>query len=235
MKRRKQAGVGLRKMTDSQIVRALKNANRLKATERAPSPPLPNAASRPEEKLPVPAKPSESEKQLIAELQSKVGQSGDGVGFRQALSMRATGVGNSLLGTRLLTDLVNLPRLTRCGSPSEELFTMSALLLEMKPRDAAETLLLVQAIGAHDAALRFLTRGSQDGESAPVIEACIRSASSLMRLFLQQIEQLRRMQGKAVQQKVVVEHVNVSPGGQAVVGVVETPRITDGGGGHSEN
>ena len=45
--------------------------------------------------------------------------------------------------------------------------------------------------------------------------------SRLQRLFMEQMEQLQRLRGKSGQQRVVVEHVTVNAGGQAIVGVVE--------------
>lgn len=49
-----------------------------------------------------------------------------------------------------------------------------------------------------------------------------RALNKLARTFTSQVEALNRHRGKG-QQKVTVEHVHVHSGGQAVVGVVETP------------
>jgi hypothetical protein len=43
-----------------------------------------------------------------------------------------------------------------------------------------------------------------------------------MRTFTGQVEALNRGRGKGIIQRVVVERVNVEPGGQAVVGAVTT-------------
>ncbi|MCA1586676.1 MAG: hypothetical protein LC791_18530 [Acidobacteria bacterium] len=47
-------------------------------------------------------------------------------------------------------------------------------------------------------------------------------AMRLMRLFIEQVDLMLRLKGKAGQQRVVVERVTVEHGGQAVVGTVET-------------
>ena len=41
-----------------------------------------------------------------------------------------------------------------------------------------------------------------------------------MRLFTEQLEAMAKLKGKAGQQRVVVEHVTVAAGGQAIVGAV---------------
>jgi len=41
-----------------------------------------------------------------------------------------------------------------------------------------------------------------------------------MRLFTEQVEAMAKLKGKSGQQQVVVEHVNVAAGGQAIVGTV---------------
>jgi hypothetical protein len=43
-----------------------------------------------------------------------------------------------------------------------------------------------------------------------------------MNLFLKQVETLEKYRGKAAQQKVIVEHVHIHEGGQAVVGHIES-------------
>jgi hypothetical protein len=45
----------------------------------------------------------------------------------------------------------------------------------------------------------------------------------MMRLFLMQVETLRKYRGQG-QQQVIVKHVNVNAGGQAVVGHIEAGR-----------
>ncbi len=41
-----------------------------------------------------------------------------------------------------------------------------------------------------------------------------------MGLFTEQVETMAKLKGKSGQQRVVVEHVNVAAGGQAIVGAV---------------
>src|SRR5215470_17801491 len=59
---------------------------------------------------------------------------------------------------------------------------------------------------------------------------CLSQANKLGRTYAVLLDALNRHRGKG-QQKVTVEHVHVHPGGQAVVGMVETP----GGGDRSKS
>jgi hypothetical protein len=52
----------------------------------------------------------------------------------------------------------------------------------------------------------------------------------MMRTFTSQLEALNRLRGK-VHQKVVVEHVTVNQGGQAIVGQTNSTAATGGTGG----
>ena len=53
------------------------------------------------------------------------------------------------------------------------------------------------------------------------------SANKLSRTYAVLLDALNRYRGKEGQQKVTVEHVDVHAGGQAVVGMVESPRGGD--------
>jgi len=52
-------------------------------------------------------------------------------------------------------------------------------------------------------------------------------ANKLSRTYAVLVDALNRYRGKEGQQKVTVEHVDVHAGGQAVVGLVESPRGGD--------
>ncbi len=45
-------------------------------------------------------------------------------------------------------------------------------------------------------------------------------AVRLMRVFTEQVETMAKLKGKSSQQQVIVEHVTVAAGGQAIVGTV---------------
>ena len=90
----------------------------------------------------------------------------------------------------------------------------------MAPQNVTEAMLATQMIAANDAALMFLGRATLDNQTFDGVEANVRRATQLMRIFNEQLEAMQKLKGKASQQKVTVEHVHVHEGGQAIVGAV---------------
>jgi hypothetical protein len=106
--------------------------------------------------------------------------------------------------------------------------TATAMLAELEPATATEALLAAQMVGTERAAMRFLARAMLPGQTTEAIDANVTRSVRLMRLFNEQIETMSKLKGKSGQQRVVVEHVNVEAGGQAIVGTV-IPRGASGG------
>src|SRR3989442_1755931 len=102
----------------------------------------------------------------------------------------------------------------------DHLIRASALIAEMAPQNVTEAMLATQMIAANDAALMFLGRATLDNQTFDGVEANVRRATQLMRIFNEQLEAMQKLKGKASQQKVTVEHVHVHEGGQAIVGAV---------------
>jgi hypothetical protein len=102
---------------------------------------------------------------------------------------------------------------------SDERLFMLAAVEEIKPRDALERMLAVQMAATHVAMIRQGRRMAH-AEQLPQFEAHERAYNKLARTFTAQVEALRkhRTGGK---QTVTVQHVNVSEGGQAIVGNVQ--------------
>lgn len=94
-----------------------------------------------------------------------------------------------------------------------------ALLNELAPRDAAETMLCIQMIGAQMLSMQCLKKANLPGRSAKQQDIDLRHSERLMRIYTQQLDALNKHRGKG-QQKVTVEHVTVNEGGQAVVGAI---------------
>jgi hypothetical protein len=92
---------------------------------------------------------------------------------------------------------------------------------DIKPSGGAEGMLAAQMVGTHSAALEFLRRAAIPSQSFEGRNMALNQAQKLMTLYTKQLATLDKHRGKG-QQKVIVEHVNVEPGGQAIVGHVET-------------
>lgn len=101
----------------------------------------------------------------------------------------------------------------------ERVFVLS-IIRDLAPRDAVERMLAVQMAATHVATVRS-ARWLGAAETLPQVEAHYSGFNRLARTFAAQVEALRKHRTGG-EQKVIVQHqhVNVSDGGQAIVGNV---------------
>ena len=131
-----------------------------------------------------------------------------------------TGVKSGKLALRLVSQVAMQLSNSEDGGG---MIAAAAVLAELKPANLTEAMLATQMIGVHEAALVFLRNATADGQTAEGRDANTHRAVRLMRLFIEQLAAMAKSKGKTGQQKVVVEHVHVNAGGQAIVGAVTTP------------
>jgi len=93
------------------------------------------------------------------------------------------------------------------------------IAIEIKPRDAVESLLATQMAATHTAMMRF-SMLLANAQTTPQLEFLERAVNKLARTFTAQMEALRKHRNGG-NQTVTVQHVNVSDGGQAIVGNVQ--------------
>ena len=92
--------------------------------------------------------------------------------------------------------------------------------------DVIADMVAAQLVSAHHTAMDCYKRAAGGDLPLEVWREALNQANRLSRTSAALIEALNRHRGKGSQQRVVVEHVNVAAGGQAIVGAVES-----GGGG----
>jgi hypothetical protein len=116
-----------------------------------------------------------------------------------------------------------------CGNKElAKLFSNAMAILQgIKPKDEVEGMLVVQMIGVHNMAMDAMKLVMISDQYPESKERNTNRATKLLRTFASQIEALKRYRTGG-QQKMIVEHVHVHQGGQAIVG-----KVTQGGG--SEN
>jgi hypothetical protein len=107
----------------------------------------------------------------------------------------------------------------------------TAMLAELEPKTATELLLAAQMVGAQRLAMEFMVRATHPQQTTDCVDRNVLRATRLMRLFNEQAEAMAKLKGTGGQQRVVVEHVTVAAGGQAIVGTVSAPRRGEGAGG----
>ena len=102
-----------------------------------------------------------------------------------------------------------------------------AAMIGMKPRDELEGMMIAQLIASYNAAMECYRRAMIDEQTLEGRRDNLSQANKLSRTYAVLLDALNRYRGKEGQQKVTVEHVDVHAGGQAVVGMVESPRGGD--------
>jgi hypothetical protein len=109
------------------------------------------------------------------------------------------------------------------GRDNESLVTATnlamAILNGVQPQDEIEAMLAVQMIGVHNVAMATLGRGMIKDQTFAGRQANADQATKMLRTFVAQMEALKKYRTGG-QQKMIVEHVNVNEGGQAIVGTV---------------
>jgi hypothetical protein len=97
-----------------------------------------------------------------------------------------------------------------------------AALVAIGPKDELEGMIAAQLLAAHNAAMECYRRAMIGEQTFEGRRENLSQANKLSRTYAVLLDALNRHRGKG-QQKVTVEHVHVHSGGQAVVGMVETP------------
>lgn len=98
-----------------------------------------------------------------------------------------------------------------------------AMMDELKPTNGQEAMLAAQMVAVHVASMQCFSRALLDGQTFAGRELNLKHGAKLSRIYAQQVEALDKHRRKG-QQTVVVEHVHVNDGGQAIVGSVSAGR-----------
>ncbi len=135
----------------------------------------------------------------------------------------ATGTNDPVLARRLVNQVHETLWMPAEVSEEERVLRIRAAIAAMrgiKPLDEIEGMLATQMVATHAAAMECLRRSMIQKQSFDGRDNNLRHAAKLLSIFAKQIETLNRNRGKG-QQKMTIEHVNVEPGGQAMVGQFE--------------
>ena len=138
--------------------------------------------------------------------------------------VEATGTNDPELAQRLLNEIYETLWMPAEMSEEERFRRVRAAIAAMrgiKPQDEIEGMLATQMVATHAAAMECLRRSMIQKQSFDGRDNNLRHAAKLLSIFAKQLETLNRNRGKG-QQKMTIEHVNVAPGGQAMVGQFET-------------
>jgi hypothetical protein len=139
------------------------------------------------------------------------------IGIR--LLMEVTGTTDASFLRGLLYQLADAA--TTDGETNEgDVNFMLAVIKDLEPKDQLEAMLAAQIAVVHMQTVRF-ARKLNDAKYLHQQDSTERGLNKLARTFTMQMDALKRYRTGG-QQKVIVEHVTVNDGGQAIVGNVET-------------
>jgi hypothetical protein len=132
---------------------------------------------------------------------------------------------------RLANDVLGTLWIFENDKSKEQKFSAAvAALIGISPTSELEGMLAAQLLATHYATMECYRRSMIPSQTFEGRSEALKQAGKLSRTFAALLEAFNRHRGKG-QQKVTVEHVHVHSGGQAVVGMVETP----GGGSHPKS
>jgi hypothetical protein len=142
----------------------------------------------------------------------------------------AFGTHSDEFALKQLNSLATMARESGDGTvDSYGLNSMLASVDGARPQNEAEGMLAVQMATTHAFAMTCLRRAN-GADTIPQLEANGNLATKMLRTYAAQVEALAKLR-RGGEQRVVVQHVNVNEGGQAIVGDVHNAR---GGGGSGE-
>ena len=98
---------------------------------------------------------------------------------------------------------------------------MLSVIKGVEPRDQVEAMLAAQMAAVHSATMTFARRLAHV-DNIQQQDSAERAFNKLARTFAAQVEALKNYRSKG-EQKMIVQHVHVAEGGQAIVGNVSAP------------
>ena len=147
----------------------------------------------------------------------------------------AFGTADSYLQTHLLEQIMQTFRGTASKDSHDKeasviaLNKTMALLSGIQPQDELEAMLAAQMIGVHNMAMNTLARAILKDQTFEGKQVNVNQATKMLRTYIAQMEAIKKYRTGG-QQKMIVEHVHVNEGGQAIVGTVN-----QGGGKNDKN
>ena len=146
-----------------------------------------------------------------------------GLAFTSQRLQECKHIDQNLVDSLALQRIRNLSWLTFSDDPeTADLAMIEAVRLyeSLEPQDGIEAMLSAQMVGSHLAVLSLFERANRS-KNLDAILKYMKGAAQFEGQFLKQVATLDKHRGRNPQ-KVVVEHVHVEAGGQAIVGHIET-------------
>lgn len=135
---------------------------------------------------------------------------------------RALGSDLKALQDRFARDVIGSLWIPEGTPPEQQAKIIDAALLmfaRLDPRDEAEAMLCVQMVASHNAAMECQRRAMYPGQSFEGRDMALKHAAKMSALYEKQLAAYDKRRGKR-DQTVIVKHITVEKGAQAIVGDV---------------
>ena len=148
----------------------------------------------------------------------------DGTNLEHPTIMKTTGTVYPSLGSKLIEQatLASSSQIS-AGDQVKTLNLISAAMLDISPRDCLEGMLSAQMVTTHNQAMECLKRAMIKDQPFEIAASYRNQGIKLLRTYAAQMEALKRYRTGG-QQKMIIEHVHVHKGGQAIVGSLDRGR-----------
>jgi len=142
---------------------------------------------------------------------------------RRTALYESTGMLQITAGAQLLSQIASCENPKGAVEAEVALEKASCMMMELQPQDPFEGQLIGQMVATHNQAMDCIRRANLSEQTSYGRELNLRFGDRFLRTYAIQMEALSKHR-RGGQQKVVVEHVHVHEGGQAVVGNIENHR-----------
>ena len=213
-----------------------------KGTRLKSKPAAASAVTKKDARLAPSPSPSPSEAKAIADAQERTAARGariavlaepengalrispphsDDAGFATRL-LDAFGTKSLAFANRAMERLGVVMRPKGSALPTQTEFNAALAAVDaIRPADEIEAMLAVQMVATYETAMDMLMR-AKHADPMPTLQEYGSLAVKLLRTYTTQVEALARLR-RGGEQRVIVQHVNVNEGGQAIVGAVSHP------------
>lgn len=182
------------------------------------------------QKFNIPLFLKEGEKGFEIDFQNNRGTNEEKLNLLAAFLSKSTGSVDCVFALSLLQQHLSV---AVSGDDTKRLTSQSnahiQTLASLNPQDEVEGMLLTQILSLQSLGMRCMSIAANPENSTVNVDRNVNNLTKLLRLQHEAIETLNKHRRKGTQQ-LLVQHVNVNQGGQAIVGAVQ-----QGGGGKCKN
>jgi hypothetical protein len=143
--------------------------------------------------------------------------------LEEVITKLSQSVGISYMAAANLLSQALKSSIPTTNTPTPEWEYIGAMLASFEPRNVQEAMLACQMVGVHNQTIELLSKATKY-DALFAKEEYLKLALKMSRLFATQLETLKKIRSKG-EQRMVVEHVHIHNGAQAIVGNIASDKV----------